>query len=204
MGNENRVTFDNTVKYYEENASAFIGATIDADVSKLYKQFEQLLSPGCRILDLGCGSGRDSRYFSCRGYDVIAVDPSSAMCEQTRTIANVPVIQMKAEDMLFSNAFDAVWACASLLHVPRDGQLDTLNRIGNALKAGGICYGSWKYGDGDRVVEGRHFTDYTEESFGELLEQTNAFEVIRIWITHDVRSDRSDEKWLNVLLKMNK
>lgn len=201
MANQYQKEEIETVDYYERNASAFVSSTITADVSELYKNFEELLSPGCRILDLGCGSGRDSRYFSERGCDVVALDPSRAMCEQTRAFANVPVLNMRAEEMRFTNEFDAVWACASLLHVPRDKQLDTLILIGNALKAGGVCYCSWKYGEGDRTVDGRHFTDYTEETFGELLERAAALEEIRVWVTRDVRADRREQRWLNVLLR---
>jgi len=192
---------DETVAYYDRNASAFVDGTFHADVSGLYELFEGLLPAGARVLDLGCGSGRDSRYFAERGYDVVAVDPSFAMCEQTKAVAAVPVIQMKAEEIQFSGEFDAVWACASLLHIPRENQTDVLHRIERALKPGGICYASWKYGTGDRYDGGRHFTDLTEDSFRSLLREIPQFEEVKVWITNDVRSDRQDQKWLNVLLR---
>ena len=80
------------------------------------------------------GSGRDSKYFVEKGYDVVALDPSPAMCAQTRSLAHIPVHEMKAEEMQFSNEFDGVWACASLLHVPRDKQENVLHRIADSLK----------------------------------------------------------------------
>ncbi len=192
---------DQTIEYYEINASAFIESTIGADVSGLYKPFEDLLVPGCRILDLGCGSGRDSNYFANKGYDVVAADPSPSMCAQTRSLVNIPVFKMKAEDIQFSNEFDAVWACASLLHVSKDDQTETLRAIGTALKPGGICYCSWKYGDKERVVEGRTFVDFTEKTFRKVLERISMFSEEKIWITNDVRISRQDQKWLNVLIK---
>ncbi len=188
-------------EYYEKNASAFIDATLGADVSELYEPFERFLAPGCRILDLGCGSGRDSRYFSEKGYDIVAIDPSKAMCEQTRAVANVPVFQMKAEEMDFLDEFDGVWACASLLHVPREQQEHTLRLIGKTLKTGGVCYCSWKYGEQDRVAGGRPFTDLTEASFRTILEKIPEIEEIDVWITQDVRSDRQEQKWLNGLVR---
>ncbi len=192
---------DETIKYYEENASAFIDSTIGADVSELYTRFEEYLSPGCRVLDLGCGSGRDSKYFVGRGYDVAAADPSSAMCAQTRAYAKVPVFEMKAEELAFSNEFDAVWACASMLHVPREKQPEAFHRIGKALNKDGICYCSWKYGDTDRFEGGRCFTDFTEKSLRELLQGISEFEVLEVWITSDVRKDRQNQKWINVLMR---
>lgn len=75
---------DETVKYYDEHAQEFIDSTIHADISELYRTFEERITPGCRILDLGCGSGGDSKYFADRGYNVVAIDLSAKMCEQTR------------------------------------------------------------------------------------------------------------------------
>lgn len=201
MENKRKSDIDQTIEYYEKNASAFIESTIDADVSELYRSFEELLAQGCRILDLGCGSGRDSKYFVDKGYDVVAADPSPLMCAQTRSLVNIPVFEMKAEDIQLYNEFDAVWACASLLHISKNDQAETLLSIGNMLKPGGICYCSWKYGDKERVVEGRYFVDFTEKSFRKILEEISVFAEEKIWITYDVRTSRQDQKWLNVLIR---
>lgn len=201
MENKYRSKIDESVAYYDNNASAFIESTISADVSSLYEDFEKLINPGCKILDLGCGSGRDSRYFVRRGYNVVAVDPSPVMCAHTRTIVDIPVLGMKAEDIQFSNEFDAVWACASLLHVSRDKQMNVLRLIGKALKNGGICYCSWKYGAEDRIVCGRHFTDYTEDSLRDLLKKMPVFQEEKVWISYDVRKNKLNQKWLNALIK---
>ncbi len=187
--------------YYDTNAEAFIDSTLHADVSGLYARFEEKLRPGCSILDLGCGSGRDSLYYAKCGYRVSALDPSPAMCAHTRSLVDIPVYEMQAEDMTFQEAFDAVWACASLLHVPRGRQVPVLKKIAAALKEGGICYCSWKYGDSDREKDGRHFTDLTEASFRALLQKVPELREEAVWTTQDVRSGREDQKWLNVLLR---
>ncbi|MBQ9642639.1 MAG: class I SAM-dependent methyltransferase [Lachnospiraceae bacterium] len=190
-----------TAGYYDEHAQAFIESTLNADVSGLYARFEEKLRPGCSILDLGCGSGRDSLYYAKCGYRVSALDPSPAMCAHTRSLVDIPVYEMQAEDMTFQEAFDAVWACASLLHVPRGSQALVLKKIAAALKEGGICYCSWKYGDKDREKDGRRFTDLTEASFRALLQQVPELREEAVWTTQDVRSGREDQKWLNVLLR---
>lgn len=200
MEDKHRTDIEDTIAYYDHNAEEFVNSTINADVSELYKPFEKLLSPGAKILDLGCGSGRDSRYFTQRGYDVVAVDPSPAMCEYTRSIVDIPVFQMRAEDMDFQNEFDAVWACASLLHVSRDRQNGALMLIEKALKPGGICYCSWKYGNGERLDGGRRYTDFTEEPLRVMFANFLSLEIIRIWMTNDIRQDRS-QRWINVLIK---
>lgn len=201
MENIRRTYLEETIAYYDNNAVAFIDSTFNADVSELYKLFEEAISSGTRILDLGCGSGRDSKYFTEHGFNLVAIDPSLAMCEQTRSLVKIPVFQMKAEEMRFTDEFDAVWACASLLHISRDKQMDTLYLISNLLKSGGVCYASWKYGSGDRFDGGRQFTDFTEESFRDLLKKVSPLKEMKVWTTEDVRGDRQNQKWLNVLMK---
>ena len=201
MENKFGTDIDQTIEYYEKNASTFIESTINADVSELYRPFEELLTPGCRILDLGCGSGRDSKYFAGKGYDVVALDPSSAMCTQTKTFAHVPVYAMKAEEIHFTNVFDGIWACASLLHVPRNEQENTLKKIAVALKDNGILYASWKYGDQNREVDGRLFTNMTSSLLFDMIKRIPEYTVINMWRTRDVRNENQTQIWLNVLLR---
>lgn len=78
-----------SVNYYEIQAEDFATSTVNVDVSKLYVEFEMYLKPGCRITDLRCESACNSRYFIEKGYDVIAVDTSSAMCKKTKDLAGV-------------------------------------------------------------------------------------------------------------------
>lgn len=201
MENKRRTDIDQTVDYYEKNAAAFIESTIDADVSELYRSFEELLAPGCRILDLGCGSGRDSKYYVGKGFDVVALDPSPAMCAQTRALVHIPVYEMRAEEMQFSNEFDGVWACASLLHVPRDKQENVLHRIATALKDEGILYASWKYGTQDRMVDGKKYVDMNDSLIYEIIKEVSEIHIVKMWTTKDVRNEYSSQKWLNVLLR---
>lgn len=192
---------DASIEYYEKYADEFVDSTLNVDMSCLYWEFEKHLSTKCRILDLGCGSGRDSLYFSKKGYDVVAVDPSSAMCEKTQEIAKVQVLKRKAEDLDFENEFDAVWACASLLHVSRDKQYDVLKVISSALKGHGIAYCSWKYGDGERCDNGRNFTDMNKELVQALVNRIPEFTILKIWTTADVRNSENSQQWINILLE---
>lgn len=201
MENKLGTNIDQTIDYYEKNKSDFIESTINADVTKLYKPFEEHLVPGCRILDLGSGSGRDSKYFVEKGYNVAALDPSPAMCAQTKDLVHIPVYEIKAEEMQFSNEFEGVWACASLLHVPRDKQGNVLQRIADALKDGGILYASWKYGSQDRISEGKYYCDMNDSLIYGILKEIPEFHIVDIWTTKDVRIKHSNQKWLNILLR---
>lgn len=110
-----------TLDYYNENAEAFFQNTACADMRHLYKRFLPLIPAGGRILDLGCGSGRDSRYFIEQGFQVTAADGSEALCRLASRYIGQEVLCMDFRDLAFKNCFDGVWACASLLHVPREG-----------------------------------------------------------------------------------
>ncbi|AVH15589.1 class I SAM-dependent DNA methyltransferase [Acinetobacter indicus] len=191
-----------TIDYYNQYADEFAQATLHVDMESLYQPFLAELPEGGCILDLGCGSGRDTLAFKNKGYTVKSMDYSQALVEQATTLTGMQVHHASFYDLVDANQYDGVWACASLLHCERDKLLDVLRRIYRALHCTGICYMSFKYGTTDRVKDGRAFTDLDEEQAQVLLAQLNGVAVLKQWITVDKRPER-DEKWLNVLWKKN-
>lgn len=190
-----------TLAYYNVNADAFIEGTQKADMSEQYRLFLKYLSPGCKLLDLGCGSGRDSAYFSSLGYEVTAVDGSEELCKRVRANYGIPALCIKFEELSFESEFDGIWACASLLHVKKADMPKVLGKVSAALKPGGVLYASFKYGREERVSNGRFFNDYTENDLDALLTSENQLSLLEYWVTEDVRPDRSGERWLNFLAK---
>ena len=124
---------DLTIQYYNKHADEFVSRTVDIDMSELYPKFTNLLPSGGCILDAGCGSGRDSRYFLSQGFEVVAIDASEEMVKCASKLMGQSAVQMKFEDVTFSNEFDGIWACASLLHVKKENFVSTLNILVNAL-----------------------------------------------------------------------
>jgi len=192
---------NSTIDYYNKHADRFRRDTEGLDLSQLYAGFLELIPEGGRILDAGCGPGRDSLQFINRGYEVVAFDASERMAEiATKTIGQ-PALRLSFEEMAFRNEFDGVWACASLLHVP-DSELESvLARIVRALKENGVLYMSFKYGTGERVAGGRRFTDMTEASIRETLSDLPELALLRTWRTSDLRPGRESESWLNALAR---
>lgn len=191
-----------TLDYYNQNADAFIQGTQNADMTQQYHHFLKYLSPGCKLLDLGCGSGRDSAYFSSLGFQVTAMDGSEELCKRVKENYGIDAICVGFEDISFAAEFDAVWACASLLHVKKADMPNVLRKVSAALKPRGVLYASFKYGIDERVVNGRFFNDYTENDLDTLLTSENRLSLLEYWITEDVRPDRSGERWLNFIAKI--
>ena len=191
---------DGTLQYYAEHAEAFAAGTLHANVSPLYVRFEALLPDGARILDLGCGSGRDSLYFIKRGYRVEAVDGSPELCAIAEKTIGQPVRCLLFADLDYAEAFDGIWACASLLHVPAAKMADVLQKVAAALKPGGILYASYKYGDTQRKKDGRLYSDYNEDTMAALLRRVPELRPEEMWLSEDVRRDRA-EAWLNVIVR---
>jgi len=187
-----------TLKYYDKNAEMFVAETIAADMTAQYENFISRLQKGAQILDLGCGSGRDSRAFIDKGYSVVSIDGSKELCIRAKKITRQPVLCLRFEEIEFESQFDGVWACASILHVEKSNMEDILLRISKALKPGGFLYVSYKYGNEERLVNGRFFSDYNENDIPELFTRTG-LSCVNWWVSDDVREDRFDKKWLNIV-----
>lgn len=187
-----------TLKYYDQNAEVFMAGTIAADMTTQYENFLSRLPQEAQILDLGCGSGRDSRAFIDKGYSVVSIDGSKELCIRAKKITGQPVICLRFEQMEFENQFDGVWACASILHVEKSNMEDILLRISKSLKPGGFFYVSYKYGNEERLDNGRFFSDYNENDIPELLTGTG-LSCVNWWVSDDVREGKIDKKWLNIV-----
>ena len=110
---------DNTIKYYEEHAEEFAANTINADMEEIRRRFLAYLPERARILDFGCGTGRDTRAFLELAYEVTALDGSESMCRIASDFTGTPVRCMNFLDYTPADGeyYDGIWACASLLHL---------------------------------------------------------------------------------------
>ena len=99
------------------------------------------------------------------------------------------------------NSYDGIWACSSILHLPKKELLSVIRKMCVALKESGIIYTSFKYGDFEGERNGRHFTDFTEDGFQYFIKEVPEIMVVENWITGDVRPGRGEEKWLNLILQ---
>ena len=193
---------DNTLKYYAKNTEEFIASTLEADMSKTQEKFLSLLPKGAHILDLGCGSGRDSLCFLQQGFQVTAVDGSEELAKFAGELIGQGVVVADFKDLVLPKAsFDAIWASASLLHVHSEALPGILAKVIDLAKPGAIFYMSFKYGDYEGERTGRYYTDLNESRFTDFLQKSGrSLEIIEQWVAKDVRPDKP-ELWLNTFAR---
>ena len=192
---------DQTIDYYNLNAESFIENTQKVDMHLAQDRFLQLLNETASILDFGCGSGRDTKLFLEKGYQVTATDGSAEICRLASEFLEIEVKHLLFQELDEVNSYDGIWACSSILHLPKKELLSVIRKMCVALKEAGIIYTSFKYGDFEGERNGRHFTDFTEDSFQDFIKEVPEIMIVENWITGDVRPGRGEEKWLNLILQ---
>ena len=192
---------DPTIDYYNLNAENFIENTQNVDMHLAQDRFLRLLYENASILDFGCGSGRDTRYFLDKGYQVTATDGSAELCRRASAFTGIEVKELLFGELDEIDTYDGIWACSSILHLLKNELLLVIRKMCDALKGTGVIYTSFKYGDFEGVRNGRYFTDFTEDSFRKFIAAIPELTIEDQWITGDVRTGRGDENWLNLILR---
>ena len=198
---------DVTLNYYESEYGTFISETIEADTKDLRNRFLKNVPDGGTILDLGCGSGRDTKAFLDAGCRVNATDGSAEICREASVFTGIDVRCLDFFDIPDNESYDGIWACASVLHVEKSRIPDLIRKLYKNLNRNGVLYLSFKYGEHNGIRDGRHFTDLNETEFRKLMEEVycedigrDDFQIIDEWQSEDVRRGKNVQ-WLNEILK---
>ena len=167
-----------TIDYYNQNAETFVHGTVSVDFKEVQDKFLRLLA-GKRVLDFGC----------------------EELCKSASAYTGIQVKHMLFQNLDEVDCYDGIWACSSILHLPKDELKIVIKKMSRALKAKGIIYTSFKYGNFEGERNGRFFTDFTLEMFKEFIKDVKDIVIEEYWITGDVRPGREEEKWLNLVLR---
>ena len=174
-------------------------------MSPLYAKFIEYLKPGDIVCDLGCGSGRDSKFFMSKGYTVVPIDGSFEMASLASSYLGKPVHCIKFNELNFHDEFDAIWACSSLLHVPKDELIGIFGKVVMTAKNNAIIYTSFKEGYTERKTEdGRIFSDFISDKLIQFISEFSSLHLVELWASQDVRPSKKSIKWLNVFLRVIK
>lgn len=190
---------DKTVAYYDERARSYAEDTQNVDMRPIYRVFLENIPSGGRILDAGCGAGRDVREFLKRGYEVDAFDASQELCRIGSRETGIQIKHATFQEFSSEPVYDGIWACASLLHVPQSEMHDVLDRLLHALKPAGALYASFKHGRREeRVSDGRFFIDMDEERLQKLFQPFSNVRIDEIWITQGEGNRAGHGEWINI------
>ena len=190
-----------SIDYYNRYAVPYYEETVDVSMEEVMKPFVELLPENAEVLDLGCGSGRDTIALGEKGFYVTPMDGSEEMCKLAEVNTDEEVLQMTFEEMDFDDVFDGICVFAGRVHLTEDEMEEILGKLVQALKMDGILYFSVHKGDRDGIYNGRYFRDYTRKELYGLMEKFSELELIDIWTTQDVRPGKTDKMWLNVLAR---
>lgn len=192
----------NTLDYYNKNASEYFEQTLNGNFAENYEKFLSRIPQNAYILDFGCGSGRDSKYFIENGYKVKAIDGSIEMCKLASEYIGQEVECMKFDELNEESIYDGIWACSSILHVEKE-QLDSiLEKMITALKEKGIIYTSFKKGVKDEIKEGKYYNYLTKEKLEEIIENYKLnVKIIDYFETLPSTKRIQDIVWANYILQ---
>ena len=190
----------NTLDYYNKNSEEYFNSTLNVDMTNTYKEFLKLVPKDGKILDLGCGSGRDSMNFMKLGYEVTAVDGSKELAKKASALLGKEVIASTFEELELKEKFHGIWACASLLHIKREDLKTVLNNLYNNLEDNGVFYMSFKYGEKEYVDDkNRYFNCFTDESIISFINENTKYNILGLYITEDKLGRVNEVKWVNLI-----
>ena len=189
-----------TLRHYEDGAEGFWAGTRDHDVTQNYAAFLGALPkrPGLRLLDLGCGPGRDLLHFKQLGHEPTGLDGSTAFCEMARTHSGCAVWQQNLLKLaLPPGLFDGVFANASLFHVPQQELSRVLGELRDALVPEGVLFSSSPRGGGEGWSGDRYGTYLEWDAYRTHLEHAGFQPLLHYYRPDGLPRER--QPWLAVV-----
>jgi SAM-dependent methyltransferase len=197
---------DRTLETYERIADAYERrhgdgdgrSTGDEEIASALERFTDRLPAGGTVLDVGCGPGWETAALDAGGYDVVGLDLTRGFCDQAAERAPGRVLQADMRTLpLADDAVAGIWACASLLHVPREDVRATIEGFGRVLEPRGHCWLTVKEGEGTTTGDGyedddRSFTLFRGADLEARFERAG----------FSVETLRHDDVWLQVLARL--
>ncbi len=193
-----------TYEVYSKYAKEYAESTFPNLLQYQLTQFVSYLEKGAKIVDMGCGSGKDVEYLSEEGFDVLGVDYSKEMVDEAQErVPNGKFSVMDMRNLTFDNdTFDGIWCCASIFHIPKEHIPEVLTKFRDILKKDGVMFICVQEGEGERLVEyhqsnnmPRFFAFYKQSEFEELLENAG-FKILNSYTEDD-----DNDTWINIFCK---
>lgn len=187
-----------TIEYYNTNASKYYSETVNVDLDQMRRKFADYLPEHARVIDIGCGSGRDVKAFLDMGLQAVGLDASEELAQVASEGLGIHVIVEDMSTWLSDEPYDGIWCCASLLHLREQEVICFFNNLHKNLKPGGAIYISVKTGIPTGLDEkGRYMKNFTEDELEDYL-KCAGIEIAEKWNSGD-QMNREGFYWINVI-----
>ncbi|MBL7100960.1 MAG: class I SAM-dependent methyltransferase [Nanoarchaeota archaeon] len=196
------------VKTYNKIAKIYSKFTFHKVYQYPLNKFISMIPKKAKVLDAGCGSGRDAQYFKEYGFEVTAIDAAEKMVEEAKK--NVKGVKFKKMDMMKTDfkdkTFEGVWAAASLLNNEKKNIPKILAELKRILNDEGVLYISVKEGGGEEIRKVEKYNNepipffyYTLPEMEELVKGAG-FQILHSGFSDDAMK-RKDTKWIDIYCK---
>lgn len=188
------------VDFYDENALSYFKQTAAIDPGGFLSPFIRHIPAGARVLDVGCGSGRDLLWLRKKGYRVRGMERSREMADLARRHAGCEVVEADFETWNFAeNPVEGLLLVGALVHIAPEAFGRMLCRVARGVVSGGKILLTLKEGNGqNRLPDGRVFYLWQDQTLQKLLKQLG-FQVI--YFHRAVSAIREDDVWLTYILE---
>lgn len=194
---KNGGTMKGTTDYYNRNADWYYWTTVAVDMDAMRKRFASYLPAEASVIDMGCGSGRDTLAFTDMGHRAIGLDASAELVKLAKERLEIKAVVGDMSTWTSAEPYDGIWCCASLIHLNDEEKERFFKNLRSNLKVGGVIYISVKEGIETGVdEEGRYWSNCTEEELKSYLAKAGC-EIRETKVTEDA-SGRPGVRWLNV------
>jgi len=195
-----------TIKFYDKYAKQYSDST---SLILLQYQLNQFISflQGKKVLDVGCGAGRDTAYFMEEKLDVIGIDAAEGMIKEAKKRVKkgkfkvMNFLELKFKD----KSFDGIWCCAALFHLRKKDAGKAIKEFHKVLKDNGAIYITVKEGEGEKVLDSKYiakeprFYSFYKQAELEALLEKNGFEILTAY-----PEETDNTVWLNVFARKSK
>lgn len=197
-----------TINSYDKTAVEYYKRVSEFELLPEITEFIETVKTDGEILDLGCGPGHHSKYFSNLGFDVVGIDLSVEMIEIAKEVSEESTFRvMDILDLSFEkDSFDGIWASASLLHVPKKKIKSVLIKLNEILTSQGVLYISLKEGKGSELLSDiryggvdKFYVYYQLDEIQNILKDVG-FDILEIKLK-DKRTSYDTNSWIHVFCK---
>lgn len=193
------------VKTYNKIAKIYSKYTFHKISQYQLNKFISMLPKKAKILDAGCGTGRDAQYFKEYGLNVTGVDAAEKMVvEAKKNVKGAKFKHMNMINLKFKDkSFDGIWSAATLLNNERADIQKILGELKRVLKDGGALYLSVKEGEGEEIIKDEKYNNEPRPVvYYKQVEIEEALKKAGLQVVHSsISDDKKKARWIDVFCK---